>query len=65
MIPLIPQEFLSTDASSSMSFSGPKPTLLYSNRQWIQSLYLPLPNCEWDADMSRKCPVSIKYEVVS
>ncbi|CAL1153606.1 unnamed protein product [Cladocopium goreaui] len=39
------------------SFGGgsPKPTLLYSNYQWIQSLYLPLPsNVEWTSEMSRK-----------
>ena len=34
---------------------GPKPTLLYSNCPWIQSLYLPLPkNIEWEAEMSIK-----------
>ena len=33
---------------------GPKPTFLYSNYRWIELLYLPLPDREWDADMSKR-----------
>lgn len=35
--------------------SGPKGTFLYSNYQWITSLYLPLPSdADWPADMSKR-----------
>ncbi|CAL1133886.1 unnamed protein product [Cladocopium goreaui] len=35
--------------------SSPKGTFLYSNYQWITSLYLPLPSdADWPADMSKR-----------
>ena len=35
--------------------AGPKPTVLYSNYDFIRHLFLPLPaGVDWDSDMARR-----------
>ena len=41
-------------SKASSANSGPKPTFLYSNYQFFQKLYLPLPDREWTSSMVRR-----------